>query len=118
MKHAWVADQMQARGDVAEAGKEHEQDHGAAIEKDGANDGIKERREKLINRLDRGARNSRGEEIGIGIKNLKAPQFTLNDKTMSGAKVTYEWWSKDKANSQGILDAVKKAAVKPTTQVE
>jgi serine/threonine protein kinase len=117
MAHAWVNDSSSSTKGAAANGAaaaEHEGEEGntGMMEGDAANDGIKERRQELINRLNKehenrgsGAKTSSGAAKSSG--HAEKSSFTLKDK--AGNRMVFEWW--DKAKQSGLLDTECKTAV-------
>mmetsp|Transcript_56877 Transcript_56877/g.109826 ORF Transcript_56877/g.109826 Transcript_56877/m.109826 type:complete len:750 (+) Transcript_56877:105-2354(+) len=105
MKHHWVAksanlnddatvDDADSVGGVA----------GAPVNRDGADDGVRERRRELFKRLDiRGSQNlGRQTVLPLGM----AKSFICEDEG-EGKNIRYEWWSVDQVAREGLLRPVK-----------
>mmetsp|Transcript_21082 Transcript_21082/g.41166 ORF Transcript_21082/g.41166 Transcript_21082/m.41166 type:complete len:752 (-) Transcript_21082:51-2306(-) len=105
MKHHWVAksanlnddatvDDADSVGGVA----------GAPVNRDGADDGVRERRRELFKRLDiRGSQNfGHRPVLPLGM----AKSFICDDTEVQGASIRYEWWSGDKVAQGGFLRPV------------
>lgn len=114
MGHKWVAEKSsKTKSAQADGGGGKDDDEKDGKEEDfrvdAANDGVKERRQELINRLNKehenkNTKNSHGRKSGRAERpNHGAVQtFTLTDK--QGSKLVYEWWPTEKVKATGILD--------------
>jgi hypothetical protein len=107
MAHAWVSDgtkkedKTEPKQVVADGDEAPTED----FRVDQANEGIQERRQELLYRLNkehegRTAPNKSGAMSSATSTHADGAKFTLKDKT--GAKMVYEWWDKDKARKAGI----------------
>lgn len=117
MDHAWIA-KKDSDLHTSEKGSEHKPTPAKAgeeeapptdangLREDLVNDGIKERRQELINRL------NKEHEVNRNPKGLKkerstqhnAKKFSLPDKQVQGGRVVYEWWDSTKVKASGVLD--------------
>mmetsp|Transcript_14872 Transcript_14872/g.41092 ORF Transcript_14872/g.41092 Transcript_14872/m.41092 type:complete len:811 (-) Transcript_14872:130-2562(-) len=104
MTHAWISAQpvqfQPVPSDVTEESDHRER----ALVRDGANDGVKERRRELMKRLDM-EHNARAK-VRRATRHLdifREKEFVLSDKQEIGARMRYEWWSTDRLGHSGIL---------------
>mmetsp|Transcript_59337 Transcript_59337/g.193545 ORF Transcript_59337/g.193545 Transcript_59337/m.193545 type:complete len:787 (+) Transcript_59337:86-2446(+) len=106
MLHKWVAEstrredgRIAARGDDEGTGN---------LRGENVNDGIKERRQELISRLNREDRLKR--QAGGGpikresSRHYQQSSFTLVDKKIAGMKMAYEWWDQARVKDAKLLD--------------
>jgi serine/threonine protein kinase len=110
MAHKWVATDQKGKkkpearhsADASE-GKDEEGNEDFRV--DAANDGIKERRQELINRLNKEhEQNKQGgkRRQEQKINHAQVPHFTLIDK--QGSKLVYEWWPAARVQKGGIME--------------
>lgn len=108
MAHAWVAARPQETVEqVVDGGEEHAT---PAIEHDGADDGVKERRKELIKRLDlehhAHARAKEAEAMPLPPKKAhhQVPEFSVPDRQVPGATLKFEWWDNKRVEASGVLE--------------
>jgi len=70
----------------------------------GVNDGIKERRQELIQRMNREAESRKGIATKKQLQNHKHKTFEVADKIVQGGKASYEWTNEDKVKKDKLLD--------------
>lgn len=108
MEHQWIRENgMKGSTSTGESFKDdaNDQANKADLREDNVNDGIKERRQELIQRL-----NMEHDARGRGdVRRKKASHhlnktFVLNDKMTAGSKFAYEWWDKSRALKAGLLE--------------
>lgn len=109
MAHAWIASKGRTQEPPAVGPAEEADNTGSApnLREDVVNDGIKERRQELINRLNKehDAREKPERKLNRSdSRHHQAKKFTLADKQANGEKVTYEWWDAKQVKDSGILD--------------
>lgn len=105
MLHKWVSENTK-RVEETDSGGIDEKEASENLRTDDANDGIKERRQELINRLNREdqLKRSQGSTKKIAPQHYQQQAFTLADKQIPGVKMTYEWWSTSKVKAAKLLD--------------
>mmetsp|Transcript_60680 Transcript_60680/g.159540 ORF Transcript_60680/g.159540 Transcript_60680/m.159540 type:complete len:780 (-) Transcript_60680:278-2617(-) len=118
MAHPWVSENGRQLGGGSSASLDDKDEGGQELREDVVNDGIKERRQELINRLNRehqvkGKEGKRSPGSGNHYMNKT---FVLADKQIPGMKLTYEWWDGAKAKATGLLDP--EGMVKPASHFE
>lgn len=127
INHPWIVDNIKKSGAAANlsagasemaevvpaANAKDDDDHAAhpeGLREDNVNDGIKERREELIKRLNkenelRAGDGRAGKRSQTGTTNLiGANSVKITDKQVQGQVFVYEWWGQDKVASNGLLD--------------
>jgi serine/threonine protein kinase len=118
MAHAWVAEggkKASDSGSTAAHTEEGEEADTANLRVDDANDGIKERRQELINRLNKEHEGRNAPKPTASQSNhAEGARFTLKDK--AGNKMVYEWWDKIKAKRSGINEIDESGPSGTTTQ--
>ncbi|CAJ1372857.1 unnamed protein product, partial [Effrenium voratum] len=70
----------------------------------GVNDGIKERRQELIQRMNREAESRKGIATKRQLQNHKHKQFVVADKIVKDGKASYEWMFQDQVKKDKLLD--------------
>mmetsp|Transcript_60102 Transcript_60102/g.127332 ORF Transcript_60102/g.127332 Transcript_60102/m.127332 type:complete len:789 (-) Transcript_60102:190-2556(-) len=114
MQHKWLSESRQREAYSGQAGAD---DHQGTdnLREDNVNDGIKERRQELISRLNREDQLKRQAESGSvrrhNSRHFQQKAFVLTDKQMPGYKMTYEWWDLQKVKNTKLLDADPSAQV-------
>jgi len=106
MSHAWVAQTSRRDEGQAQHGCDEDKAEGQ-LREDAVNDGIKERRQELISRLNKEDQLKRRADGGVKrTKSLHYLQrsFALLDKQIPGMKMTYEWWDPAKVKHAKLLD--------------
>jgi len=108
--HPWVAVAGSAK-DAPPVEKDDGESSGAPqnMRVDTANEGIKERRQELINRLNK-EHQIKGQDPKAAppvrgnnsVAAEKDKQFTMIDRI--GVKVVYEWWDQERVSKAGLLD--------------
>jgi len=108
--HAWVAGKgaEQTTPSVEVEDKTGDDEiNGDGMAEGGVNDGIKERRQELINRLNKEHAARKGES-GTGknapLENHTKKKFTVADKIVPGGKAMYEWWAEQQVKDEKLLD--------------
>jgi len=108
MAHPWVSDSSRREGRVVSTGSEDDQGLGGNLREEHVNDGIKERRQELINRLNREDQLKRRADQnnfrGTDSRHFLQKSFILVDKQIPGLKMTYEWWDFAKVRAAKLLD--------------
>jgi len=105
MAHPWIAGKFGKPPDGADKPAEEPDDHQAdGMQEAGVNDGIKERRQELIQRMNREAESRKGNVTKRQLQNHKHKKFVVADKIVQGGKASYEWWSEDQAKKDKLLD--------------
>jgi len=111
MSHRWLSDGSKKEdktGDTRESEAAGEEAPAENLRVDDANEGIKERRQELIDRLNkehegRTAPKSKGGAVAaVPSAHADGAKFTLKDK--AGNRMVYEWWDVAKAKGSGIHD--------------
>jgi len=107
--HPWVAgkgaETTDTSMDVGE--KADSEDVGDGMAEGGVNDGIKERRQELINRLNKEHAARKGDSAkakAAPLENHTKKKFTVSDKIVPGGKAMYEWWSESAVKDEKLLD--------------
>ncbi|CAE8637185.1 unnamed protein product, partial [Polarella glacialis] len=77
------------------------------------NDGIKERRQELIKRLNKEHEGIKGSAKQPKLQNHTQMKFTVADKIVSGGKAIYEFWTADQVNSSKIAELESTAPAAP-----
>lgn len=114
MAHPWLnqtGNGKRVSDDATAAEGEGDEGPQQNLRVDTANDGIKERRQELINRLNKEHENRGGAgstDQKKGASHLDGNKFTLKEKT--GNRMVYEWWDKETTASSGILEHEGKGA--------
>lgn len=106
MSHEWLRKTNEELTHAAELDhRDEHQDGHKQIKEDNVNDGIKERRQELIARLqgEHDARTRKDKRPGKA-KTYMAKTFALPDKVTAGGLLLFEWWSTDQAKQSGVLD--------------
>lgn len=109
MAHPWVA--KKAAGDTPAGGSPQEDStDGRELREELVNDGIKERRQELISRLNQ-ENVARAQPSIVQPRRFHhlQPTFLLRDKGATGAKFAYEWWDSTRVTQAGLLDLEKHA---------
>lgn len=121
MQHQWIVTNgmsKQAGAPGGDAAKEATAEEGEAtgLREDLLNDGRQERRQELIDRLNR-EHDARGRGGGGKKKSqlYREKTFSLPDKMMPGATFKYEWWNREKINANKLLELEKVAKSEPET---
>lgn len=105
MSHEWIAGKFGKPVDVADKPVEEPGDRDAdGMAEAGVNDGIKERRQELIQRMNREADVRKGNVTKKQLQNHKHKKFVVADKIVQGGKASYEWWSEEQAKKDKLLD--------------
>lgn len=105
MSHEWIAGKFGKPVDVGDKPVEEPGDRDAdGMAEAGVNDGIKERRQELIQRMNREADVRKGNITKKQLQNHKHKKFVVADKIVQGGKASYEWWSEDQAKKDKLLD--------------
>mmetsp|Transcript_76031 Transcript_76031/g.181856 ORF Transcript_76031/g.181856 Transcript_76031/m.181856 type:complete len:765 (-) Transcript_76031:159-2453(-) len=105
MNHPWIAGKFGKVEDSNGANKEEEGDKDAdGMAEAGVNDGIKERRQELIQRMNREAESRKGIATKKQLLNHKNKKFVVDGKIVQGGKASYEWWAEDQAKKDKLLD--------------
>lgn len=109
VNHKWfttgLAGSAEGAGTASGALDGENNDGGAAMRQDGADDGVAERRRELLERMN----GAEGKKDGAGKKKQAASQhywakwFTIVDKHQAGSTLKFEWWDDPKVVSSGIL---------------
>mmetsp|Transcript_14686 Transcript_14686/g.37679 ORF Transcript_14686/g.37679 Transcript_14686/m.37679 type:complete len:781 (-) Transcript_14686:351-2693(-) len=120
MTHQWVQE-TGGRHDPFNQTSTDEAVTGHDLREEVVNDGVKERRQELIHRLNREHQikdsTQRGGRRAPGASgHYLHKTFVLNDKQIPGMKLTYEWWDGAKAKSTGLLEP--EGRVKPASHFE
>jgi len=107
--HPWVAGKgaevTDTSMDVGE--KADSEDVGDGMTEGGVNDGIKERRQELINRLNKEHAARKGESTQAKtapLENHTKKKFTVSDKIVPGGKAMYEFWTEAAVKNEKLLD--------------
>mmetsp|Transcript_49402 Transcript_49402/g.141342 ORF Transcript_49402/g.141342 Transcript_49402/m.141342 type:complete len:777 (+) Transcript_49402:98-2428(+) len=104
MAHAWICGNStkQNEEDPVEAANTSE-DFGAGLHKDGADEGVTERRRELMDRLNKEHRRKDGGRKSEPNQHLLAQWFTINDRN-SGCSFKFEWWDEQKVKTTGVAN--------------
>mmetsp|Transcript_73026 Transcript_73026/g.237457 ORF Transcript_73026/g.237457 Transcript_73026/m.237457 type:complete len:773 (-) Transcript_73026:133-2451(-) len=100
-------------GHAGEQGDDEDPSKAEGLRQENVNDGIKERRQVLLNRMNQeheGKKKARSSQLHL------RPVFQLSDEMIQGAKFTYEWWDRQKADSTGLLELEKAANIAQKTE--
>lgn len=104
MQHSWVAIKPNTGGNSESEGEEAD---APGIERDSANEAVKERRQELIKRLDLehfGQTNAGRRRVKRHTGLVRVKEFIHNDMEVPGAKIRYEWWESARLAQSGLLD--------------
>jgi len=105
MAHPWIAGKFGKSPDGGDKLAEEEGDKEAdGMAEAGVNDGIKERRQELILRMNREADSRKGIATKKQLQNHKHKKFVVADKIVQGGKASYEWTSEDQVKKEKLLD--------------
>lgn len=106
LNHAWIASKgrngehkvTNDTDDTTDAGTEQ-------LAEANVNDGIKERRQELIKRLNKEheQKDTQGRRTPK-LQNHKVKKFTIHDKIVQGGKAVYEWWGPEQVKVNNILE--------------
>jgi len=110
VQHAWISSPENADQGAAAMGPD---DGGSTwspegLREGGANEGMRERRRELVERLEDADKAKRDKKVDgkSGEKKLEhywAEWFTIVDKHAANSTLKFEWWSQDKVEKEGIL---------------
>ncbi|CAE7398425.1 unnamed protein product [Symbiodinium natans] len=105
MAHPWIAGKFgqTTAGDNKPTEEEGDKEADGMVEA-GVNDGIKERRQELILRMNREAESRKGISTKKQLQNHKHKKFVVADKIVQGGKASYEWMSQDQVKGDRLLD--------------
>jgi len=110
MQHQWIVTNGMSKNPGTQQGEVKDEDSEtkdhSGLREDMVNDGRQERRQELLDRLNR-EHDVRGRpQSGSKKKSQQYREkvFYLPDKMIPGAKFQYEWWNGDKINKTGLLD--------------
>jgi len=111
MAHPWIAGKFgqTTAGDNKPTEEEGDKEADGMVEA-GVNDGIKERRQELILRMNREAESRKGISTKKQLQNHKHKKFVVADKIVQGGKASYEWMSEDQVKKDRLLDFDNKSA--------
>jgi len=117
MSHPWVQENGRRSAGATDS-KDDEKTEGEGLREEVVNDGIKERRQELINRLNREhqVKSNDGKRAAGSSSHYMNKMFVLADKQIPGMKLTYEWWDGAKAKATGLLDP--EGQVRPASHYE
>jgi len=105
MAHPWIAGKFGKAQEAGDKPTEEEGDKEAdGMVEAGVNDGIKERRQELIQRMNREADSRKGIATKKQLQNHKHKKFVVADKIVQGGKASYEWMSQDQVKKDRLLD--------------
>ncbi|CAJ1357773.1 unnamed protein product [Effrenium voratum] len=105
MNHPWIAGKFgKVEDSNGKAGEEEGDKDADGMAEAGVNDGIKERRQELIQRMNREAESRKGIATKKQLQNHKHKKFVVADKIVQGGKASYEWWTEDQAKKDKLLD--------------
>jgi len=113
MSHPWVA--AQSSTPVTGESPDGRED-GELIVHDGADAGVRERRQELMKRLDL-EHNARARETTTsrlpkpGKAHHQVKEFVVPDRQISGAQNRYEWWDAKRIERSGVLEVGGKSTV-------
>mmetsp|Transcript_174508 Transcript_174508/g.553940 ORF Transcript_174508/g.553940 Transcript_174508/m.553940 type:complete len:780 (-) Transcript_174508:217-2556(-) len=106
MLHKWVAESTSREDGRIEACGDDEGTEN--LREENVNDGIKERRQELISRLNREDQLKRQADGGrikrASSRHYQQSSFTLVDKKIAGLKMAYEWWDQARVKDAKLLD--------------
>eukprot|EP00933_Yihiella_yeosuensis_P033266 TRINITY_DN27000_c0_g1_i1.p1 TRINITY_DN27000_c0_g1~~TRINITY_DN27000_c0_g1_i1.p1 ORF type:complete len:769 (-),score=217.56 TRINITY_DN27000_c0_g1_i1:132-2438(-) len=105
LNHAWVAGKGRAVEHKTDGKDDEQPAEGSDIKEGDVNDGIKERRQELIKRLNKEHDVKLDPKAGAKarLQNHKVKKFTIADKIVQGGKAVYEWWPQEQVKSNDIL---------------
>jgi len=104
MAHPWIAGKQSVTQSGEKAGDEEADKDADGMMEAGVNDGIKERRQELIQRMNREAESRKGIATRKQLQNHKHKKFEVSDKIVQGGKASYEWMTGDKVKKDKLLD--------------
>mmetsp|Transcript_127422 Transcript_127422/g.366466 ORF Transcript_127422/g.366466 Transcript_127422/m.366466 type:complete len:911 (+) Transcript_127422:101-2833(+) len=109
--HPWLSGVDNRRGSTGmTVSEEDDGSGGAALREQQVNDGVKERRQVLMDRLNEMHRARREGPVRLQrTMHYTRKSFQLPDKTSRGSKITYEWWDSARVQSSGLLDVESRA---------
>eukprot|EP00747_Dinoflagellata_sp_TGD_P095108 gnl/TRDRNA2_/TRDRNA2_166350_c0_seq2.p1 gnl/TRDRNA2_/TRDRNA2_166350_c0~~gnl/TRDRNA2_/TRDRNA2_166350_c0_seq2.p1 ORF type:complete len:778 (+),score=217.81 gnl/TRDRNA2_/TRDRNA2_166350_c0_seq2:90-2423(+) len=112
MVHPWITSggKMDGGGggggqQDAAGGEEEDTGGGNAMREVNVNEGIKDRRNELIDRLqeEHQGKSNKSKKKSSNSQHYWAQWFTIVDKHAAGSTLKFEWWDNNKVTSSGIL---------------
>lgn len=103
MAHPWLVEKDEKAHYHTEE-DDLDQPKAEGLRAENVNDGIKERRQVLMRRMQQENEANKGAKKSPASGHHLANVFLLDDEMIPGAKYTYEWWSREKANTKHLLD--------------
>jgi len=96
---SWIAAKVKG-GSVDDKNAPEENADGEVMREQGANQGIQERRNELVERL----QESKKEKKPAARAHYYGEWFSLVDRRAKNSTLMYNWWSKDKVEKLGVLN--------------
>uniref|UniRef100_A0A7S2P3Y2 Protein kinase domain-containing protein n=1 Tax=Zooxanthella nutricula TaxID=1333877 RepID=A0A7S2P3Y2_9DINO len=106
MSHQWVESSARREGSVSKD-QDTEETADGNLREENVNDGVKERRQELMQRLNREDELRRKVDTGVkrsATSHHMKKSFVLQDKQAHGLSMLYEWWDPAKVQSAKLLD--------------